>query len=532
MRDQSAGHRRRHGYPGDQPRGGRWRHLGAVRKAAYGCGAFLTVIVVVASLGAYIVYRHLTGNIKVVSVSGLTHRSVYGAQNILLLGSQTRKGQGKGFGRNPSLNTSNSDNLLLVHLDPAHKHALIVSIPRDTIVYEPGCKARPGVGVGIWGPYQAAIIDGAMNIGGPSCAVRTVRDLTGVKLDHFVMFDFNSFRAMVDALGGVEVCVPPGGYRDRWSGLHLSGGKHLLSYNQALAYVRTRHGVSAEGDVGGDLPRIELQQAFISSAIQKVNSQGVLSNSLRLLKIADTATKALTVDQGLDSVSKLLGLAKSLVHLSAKHVSLVTMPTVPDPAEPGRLLPEQPQADVIFQMLQDGQQWRSSLPTLPPGKVQVKVLNGTGVGGLAGRTAARLRKLGYDVTGVANAAPARTTTVTYSGTAQADSAYTLMTSLKASPAAQDLLAEPARPTGTAGPVTLVLGSDFAGLTRPPAPRTGKPGNGKPGARHGKPALAGHASGSASGSGGYGSPTFVQSRNAGSSICSGLPASNPGSGSPP
>lgn len=245
--------------------------------------------------------------------------------------------------------------------------------------------------------------------------MKTVRDRTGAQLDHFVMFDFNSFRAMVDAIGGVEVCVPTGGYRDRWSGLHLPGGKHLLTYDQALAYVRTRHGVSAEGDVGGDLPRIELQQAFISSVIPKVNSQGIMSNSLQLLKIADTTTKALTVDQGLDSVSKLLGLAKSLVHLSAKHVTLLTMPTVPDPAEPGRLLPEQPQADVIFQMLVDGQEWHRSLPTLPPGKVQVKVLNGTGLGGLAG---------------------------------------------------------------------------------------------------------------------YGSPTFVQSRNAGASICSGLPASNHGSGSPP
>jgi LCP family protein required for cell wall assembly len=524
MRHQSAGGRRcRHGSPDGQPRGGYRRRRSGLRKAAYGCGASLTVIVIVASLGAYLVYRHLTGNIKVVSVGGLTHRSVYGAQNILLLGSQTRKGQGKGFGSNPSLNTSNSDNLLLVHLDPAHAHALIVSIPRDTIVYEPGCTARPTIGAGIWGPYQAAIIDGAMNIGGPSCAVKTVRDLTGVKLDHFVMFDFNSFRAMVDAIGGVEVCVPPGGYRDRWSGLRLPGGKHLLSYDQALAYVRTRHGVTAEGDAGGDLPRIELQQAFISSVIQKVNSQGILSNSLQLLKIADTATKALTVDQGLDSVSKLVGLARSLVHLSAKHVTLVTMPTVPDQAEPGRLLPEQPQADVIFQMLSGGQQWHDGLPTLPPGKVQVKVLNGTGIGGLAGRTAARLRKLGYDVTGVANAAPTSTTTVTYSGTAQADSAYTLMTSLKASPAAQNLLAEPAPQTGTSGPVTLVLGSDFADVKPPPAPPAGQPG-------HGKPHKARHASSSASG--GYGSATFVQSRNAGSSICSGLPASNPNSGSPP
>jgi LCP family protein required for cell wall assembly len=526
MRHQSAGGRHhRYGYPDDQPQAGYWRRHRGLRRAAYGCAAFLSVVVVVASLGAYAIYRHLAGNIKVVSVSGLTHRSVYGAQNILLLGSQTRKGQGKGFGSNPALNTSNSDNLLLVHLDPTHTHALIVSIPRDTVVYEPGCKARPGIGVGTWGPYQAAIIDGAMNIGGPSCAVKTVRDLTGVKLDHFVMFDFNSFRAMVDAIGGVEVCVPPGGYRDRWSRLHLSGGKHLLTYNQALAYVRTRHGVSAEGDVGGDLPRIELQQAFMSSVIQKVNSQGILSNSLQLLKIADTATKALTVDQGLNSVSKLLGLAKSLVHLSAKNVTLLTMPTVPDPAQPGRLLPEQPQADVIFQMLSGSQQWRHTLPTLPPRKVQVKVLNGTGIGGLAGRAAAKLRKLGYDVTRVADAAPTSTTTVTYSGIAQADGAYTLMTSLKASPAVQNLLAEPAPQTGTAGPVTLVLGSDFAGVKRPPKPQHGKPGHGK--------ATGSPGSGSRGGSSGsYGSPTFVQSRNAGSSICSGLPASNPNSGSPP
>jgi LCP family protein required for cell wall assembly len=527
MRDHSAGHRRGRGYPSDRPRPGNWRRLSRLKKAAYGCCAFLTVVVVVASLGAYVVYRHLAGNIKVVSVSGLTHRSVYGVQNILLLGSQTRKGQGKGFGSNPALDTSNSDNLLLVHLDATHTHALIVSIPRDTIVYEPGCQARKGIGDGIWGPYQQAIIDGAMNIGGPSCAVKTVRDLTGVKLDHFVMFDFNSFRAMVNAIGGVEVCVPPGGYRDRWSGLHLSGGKHLLSYNQALAYVRTRHGVSAEGDIGGDLPRIELQQAFISSVIQKVNTDGLLGNSLQLLKVADTATKALTVDQGLDSVSKLVGLAKTLIHLSARHVTFLTMPTVPDAAQPGRLLPEQPQAGVIFQMLSAGKNWHHSLPTLPPAKVQVKVLNGTGIEGLAGRTRARLRKLGYDVVGVGNAVPATTTTVTYSGTAQADSAYTLMTALRSAPAAQDLLAEPAPQTGTAGPVTLVLGADFAGVKPPPKPQSGTSGHAGHG--RGKPSAA---SGSGGGSGGYGSLTFVQSRNAGASICSGLPASNPDSGSPP
>ncbi len=507
------------GGPAPSPWRRHWRQQRGLVKAAYCAGSFLAVVMVLASLGAYGVYRHLTGNITSVHVDGLTHRSVYGVQNILLLGSQTRKGQGRGFGSNPSLDTSNSDNILLVHLDATHTHAIILSIPRDTIVYEPGCKARPGIGVGVWGPYQSAIIDGAMNIGGPSCAVKTVTDLTGVKLDHFVMFDFNSFRKMVDVLGGVEVCVPPRGYHDPFSRLNLTGGKHLLTYNQALAYVRTRHGVSAQGDTGGDLPRIMLQQAFISSVIQKVNTQGILSNSLLLLRIADTATKALTVDQGLDSVDKLLGLGRTLVHLRARNVTLITMPTVLDtsPAEAGRLLPEEPQDDVIFQMINNGQRWHGQLPTQPFGKVKVRVLNGAGTGGLASQTARKLRKLGFDVVGAGNAAPAATTTVAYSGTAQADSAYTLMTALKTAPAAQNLLTEPAPQTGRAGPVTLILGADFAGVNPHAVPQpAAKAGHHK------------HRSRPASSPAGPGS---VQSRNAGASICSGLPAANPNPGAP-
>jgi LCP family protein required for cell wall assembly len=499
-------------------RGGR-RHkpratgqLSALAKAGYIACAVLAVAIVTVSLGAYGIYRHLDGNIRHVTVGGLSHRSVYGAQNILVLGSQTRQGQGRGFGENGSLDTSNSDNLLLIHLDPTHTHAIILSIPRDTMVYEPGCKARRGIGDGIWGPYQSAIIDGAMNIGGPSCAVSTVADLSGIKLDHFVMFNFNSFRAMVDTIGGVEVCVPRSGYHDPYSGLDLSGGRHLLTYNQALAYVRTRHGVEADGDVGGDLPRIELQQAFMSSVIQKVDSQGILSNSVELLKIADTATRALTVDQGLDSVTKLLGLGKTLTHLSARNVTLITMPTVTDtnPGDSDRLLPQEPQDDVIFQMILDGQRWNGQLPTQPRGRVRVRVLNGSGITGLAGRTAARLRKLGFDVVGTGNAPPAATSTVTYSGTIQADSAYTLMTALSGTPAAQNLLQEPAPQAGTAGPVDLVIGTDFGGVKAPAARRRSS------GAAGSSPVSA----------------AAVQSRNAAASICSGLPAANPDPGSPP
>jgi LCP family protein required for cell wall assembly len=501
------------------------RQRGWLARAGYIAGTIAVVGAVAVSLGAYAIYRRLDGNVTVTKVSHLSGRSVYGAQNILLLGSQTRDGQQPGhFGTNPSLDTSNSDNLLLVHLDPTHTHAIVLSIPRDTMVYEPACQARPSIGTGSMGPYQQAIIDGAMNIGGPSCAVDTVEDLTGIKLDHFVMFDFNSFRAMVDIIGGVEVCVPPSGYHDPYSGLDLSGGKHLLTYNQALAYVRTRHGVEAEGDVGGDLPRIELQQAFMSSVIQKVQTQGLLSNSVQLLKIADVATQALTVDQGLASVSKLLSLARSLTQLHASNVALLTMPTITDPADTNRLLPQEPAAGVIFQMALDGQPWTGHLPALPGHQVQVRVMNGTGIPGLAGKTAAQLRALGFDVIGTGNAPATATTTVTYSGTAQADSAYTLMNALKATPAAQNQLAEPAPQEGTAGPVTLDLGSDFTGVRVPAAPHPAANG-GKAGS--GTKAPAAGSTGSTGGTGG----TAVQSRNAAASICSGLPQANPNPGTP-
>jgi hypothetical protein len=225
------------------------------------------------------------------------------------------------------------------------------------------------------------------------------------------------------------------------------------------------------------------------------------------------------VDQGLDSVSKLLGLAKSLTGLHANNVTLLTMPTIIDPADVNRLLPEEPADDVIFQMVLDGQTWHHRLPTLPDRQVQVRVLNATGIPGLAARTARRLTRLGFHVTGTGDAAATAATTVTYSGTAQADSAYTLMTGLKSAPAAQNLLAEPAPQTGRPGAVTLVLGSDFAGVNAP-APAHPASGTG-----------TGKAASSGTGSASPAAQTTVQSRNAGASICSGLPQANPNPGVP-
>ncbi len=451
-----------------------WRRQSRLAKAGYIVASLMAVVVVVAGLGAFAVYRQLDGNITKVHVAGLSGRTIYGSQNILVLGSQTRLGQRGNFGYDANPGVSNSDNLLLIHLDPTHTRAVVLSIPRDTFVYQPACKERAYIGTGTWPAQQyppGAIIDGALNIGGPTCAVQTVEALTGIRLDHFVEFDFNSFRTMVGQLGGVQVCVPPGpGYHDKATNLNLSPGKHVLDYTQALQYVRDRHGVGSGADAGGDLPRIELQQAFISSVVQKVNSTGLLSDIPSLLRIASTATKALTVDQGLGSTTSILRLAESLAHLKSKNVTLITMPSTTDtyhyPAYDQHLMAVQPQDDVLFQMVRTNEVWRGKLPTQPYASVQVHVLNATGQPGLAARTAASLRKLGFDVISVGDAPYTSTTTVDFAGLTQADSAYTLMSALRSFPAGQNTLAEPASQVGTAGPVTLMLGADFAGVNPP------------------------------------------------------------------
>ncbi len=498
----------------------RWHHLGVMAKVGYTAATISAAVAVTASVGGYAYYRHLVGNITVVNVSGLSGRSVYGQLNILVLGSQERAYQKGhiGVAQGDSIYTSNSDNLLLIHLNTTHTRATILSIPRDTYVYEPACKARNTfIGIGMQ-PAGINLIDGALNVGGPTCAVKTVEDLTGLRLDHFVEFDFNSFRTMVDALGGVTVCVPAGGYHDVASGVNLTAGWHHIDGYEALAYVRQRDDLGGP-DAGGDLPRIDVQQAFISAVLQKVDSEHLLTNIPGLLSVANIATKALTVDKGLGTVTDLLHLAKSLAHLTTQETSLLTMPTAIDGEH---LQTVEPQDDVLFWMILHDQTWHGSLPVQPAHKVQVRVYNGTGQTGLAGRTAASLRKLGFDVVKVGDAPFTTTTTVTYSGVQRSDDAYTLMKALKQFPAGQDLLTEPQNQDGFNGPVNLIIGTNFDGVNPPaktPAKSTTDLSNKK--AKNSK-AKKSKASSEAAAYGSQTGPGAVESRNAAQSVCSGLP----------
>jgi len=461
----------------------------------------ISIAVVLAVLAASTVaagalfYRHLNSNITVDhSADAILHQSRPNAQgqrpmNILVLGSQTRNGQaGPHLGNASKLGTNISDTAMLVHLNADRTHAVVVSIPRDLVVPRPSCKSASDPKVTLPASHDLLnddMFDLAMNLGGPACAVATVEQMSGLSIDHFIVLTFNGFEKMVNTVGGVTVCVPPPGINDWRSGLVMSAGLHQVSGYQALAFVRDRHGI---GD-GGDRGRIQMQQMFVSSLIQKVESAGTLANPDTLLRLADAATSALSVDPGLGSVSKLLGLASQLSSFSSHGITFVTAPNKLDPKDTNRLIPLNPQFQEVWRLLRDDQPWTGKLPgpakaatVAGAGAVKVQVLNGSGVAGKATSVAGQLRALGFDVIAVGTAS-VRTATSVSTGAG----ASKLLTVLGGSPQ-----------TSAAAPViTLVIGTTFAGVHAPPA----------------SAATATVDTVSASG---------VQTRSAAANICSGLP----------
>lgn len=324
--------------------------------------AVASALVLAVSGGLSVFFSHLNGNIATQSMAVLGRLpppSAAGVLNILALGSQTRDGQGPGFGRDPG--TDLSDTAMLIHLNAAHTRAIVLSIPRDLLVYRPPCRERVG-GAAVVPGQQDAMFDSAMNLGGPACAVATVQDMSGIRIDHFIRVDFNGFRTMTDALGGVQVCVPAPGIHDWRSHLNITAGLHVISGNEALAFVRDRHAIGN----GGDLGRIRMQQMFISSLIKKVMSAGTLSDPVTLYRLANAATRSLTTDPGLGSVQALLGLAESLRSLKLSHITFVTLPTKLDPSDVNRLLPAQPATSGLWQLLRQDVPWSGRLPGATP----------------------------------------------------------------------------------------------------------------------------------------------------------------------
>jgi LCP family protein required for cell wall assembly len=332
---------------------GKHREAGSRRPVLRAVAASTAMVLLVLAGSLFLTYRHLEGNITVSSgfeqITGGRPEEVEveGPKrplNILILGSDDRSGQSDVLGETPGL----SDTTILLHLSADRERAYGVSIPRDLMVPRPECRSRdgettiPAAEIAQWNDAYA--------LGGEACTIAQFEALSDLRVNHFVLVDFNGFKAMVDALGGVPVCVPKE-VDDPIGRIYLPAGSYEVSGNQALNYVRVRHEISDNGDIG----RMRRQQAFLAAMVNKAVSAGTLLNPPRLLQFLNAGTKSLTTDPGLSKLHNLLGLAQEVRDIGLGKVQFFTVPFTTYEPDPNRLA----LADTADQLWQE---LRSDMP--------------------------------------------------------------------------------------------------------------------------------------------------------------------------
>jgi LCP family protein required for cell wall assembly len=294
----------------------------------------LAIVLVLVSTGLVVAYKKLEGNINAISIGDALGDDrpetveVEGPKeplNILVMGSDNRDGTKIG-GDTPGL----SDTTILMHLSADRKRAYGVSIPRDAMVERPECKSKDGKGMVAGGLTQFNV---AYAVGGPLCTIKTIEKITDIRIDHFVVINFAGFKEMVNAVNGVQVCVPEE-VNDDIGHIHLPAGTYKVNGNQALDYVRVRHGIGAET---GDIGRMKRQQAFIAAMVEKVVSKGTLANPVRLFRFLDAATKSLTTDTGFAHLKELVSLGTSLKNIGLDNIKFITVPNEAYAPDPNRL---------------------------------------------------------------------------------------------------------------------------------------------------------------------------------------------------
>ncbi|HEU5354742.1 MAG TPA: LCP family protein [Actinocrinis sp.] len=437
-----------------------------------------TILVLILATGAYVI-MHLTGNIKHTALlqNGTTQSpepvDKYGRSplNILIIGSDSRNNPADcaiGHDCGPG---ANADVQMVVHLSADRSNATVMSIPRDTMVNIPRCTDTTNHTSG--GGFVSTINSSLQ--WGPSCTVLAVHNLTGLTIDHFVMVDFVGVETLSNALGGVQVCVSSKMY-DPNSGLRLNKGVNMVQGASALAFVRTRHGFYD----GSDLGREKAQHYFLSQMIKEVRASMNLSDFGTLYKVADAATKALTVDDGLSGVSGLEGLATTMNRVPTNRISFVTMPWNIDSLNTAHVVVAQPYASEMFRNIGNDVPYSgasassspsagasaapSSQPPATSAGVQVndaavraQVLNGSGVAGRAVTIKDALVNDGFSQATVGGNATASTTTKVYYPASKSDSAAAVQKAL-------GLPSSALTKSSAYSEVTVVLGSDWTSGT--------------------------------------------------------------------
>ncbi len=274
-------------------------------------GSF-AVLLVVAGVMALVITRQLTGNVtRIPNVfAGLNPATRPGvpaaykqSMTILVAGSDTRSPANSPGNAGFAPGAQRSDVLMLVHIDANRQHVSVVSIPRDSWVPVPG--------------HGLMKINAAMSLGGPPLMIRTVEQLTGVRIDHYAVLDFVGFETVVQALGGVQVQVAAPAHN---GDVYFHRGVNDLSPTAALAYVRQRYGLP-----GGDLSRIQRQQNLIRSVLAQVASEHLVTDPLAAYRLLSSVNDVLSVDSTF-SDSDLVSLAVELSRLHGSDFTFLTAP--------------------------------------------------------------------------------------------------------------------------------------------------------------------------------------------------------------
>ena len=475
----------------DQPRWQFWHRRGGAKSSLrMRIGAVLASVVALAlvcgALVAYAEFRGIWDSIHKVDVSkdlpaASRPKEDPKVQNILLIGSDSRKGKNGSIGGRDGIEGQRSDTVMILHVSPGAKRAVILSFPRDTVVPMYNCSKEEGGAFPGQEAEEGAVeqLNSTFSNGGPGCLWKTIEKQTHIYINHFVELTFEGFEKVINRLGGVEVCLPAA-VDDPMSGLRLKAGKHHVYGREALAFWRTREDLGE----GSDLQRIERDQYLMASLIQGIKKKNLLAKPTHLLKIISAVSHNLSTD--IDSAATMLHLAESLRGLNAGKVQMIEVPTIAYPSNEDWVELSSRDHGLFSAVARDKKlpskhkhktspsasasaSEQATLDALSPSQIKVEVLNGSGASGLAGEGEADLTNVGFDVLGSGNASNFDYTksVLEYDGPVGKQAAQKVAQYLDN----VELLRTPGITPGT---VDLILGSDFTEL-KTPTTSTASPG---------------------------------------------------------
>ena len=374
---------------------------GAFREWVKWLTTVLAALVFVVASGSWVLATYYDTKItRIPGIDGLLAGDSGGPLTVLVVGSDSREGLSLKEARELHTGTAahsstgqRSDTMMLVHIAADRKSATVVSLPRDSYVTIPSYTDDQGKKH----PASKNKLNAAYALGGAPLLIETVKQETGVTIDHYVEVGFAGVVNMVDAVGGVDVCLPTA-VDDQRSGLKLDAGTSHVDGFMALSYLRARY-----IDPTADLGRMQRQQRFLGSMFQEATSAGVLLNPAKLNGFLNATLESVHVDEGM-SRDMLLDLASEIQGLSPKNIRFLTVPlsnvNLSTPVGSAVQWDEQ-KAEQVFASIEADEPLvkQTKGPTVPvaPAEVNVQVLNGSSVEGLATEASADLDKAGYTI---------------------------------------------------------------------------------------------------------------------------------------